>query len=199
MAFWCQHDKDEGMGPFELSSRWKALKLHFSRWDYDYFKFNGHVKNHDNVKHHWAFERLARRCDPVEFMVTAILEKRGEHISEAVRDSDLDGLHLQRRGRVESLSWVVEQELKWLDLENFNQNFVGDPPPILYHFWGKRISRETASVLVALTNASVGWGKKNDWMVKQSAIELVKYFPFLECDQTKIAGIIVRRCLQAHK
>lgn len=186
------------MTPHQLAWRWKAVWLHFTRPNYDYFKYEGKAggpseKKFLESKDRWIFEKLSKRRDPIEFMVSCAL-KRG-HLGDA--DGSVEEYHFERRRRLEALSHHVTLELKHLDPKDFGMNFLGDPPKILWHYWGKRVSLEVMTALAYLSGAHKIWERSQDYMVKADGHLVKKYYPWLQCDSLTVADKVKSAYAQA--
>ena len=187
------------MSAFECYKEYLALKNHFSKPDYDYFKYNGKLRaNADSFntrKDKLFFQKLAKHPDVHNFLVANLSENEKHWIRDLAYSEDAEKTYKNWLKRQQSLSYVFKQELGKLD-SDFNRNFVvksNEHPLLLKLFLAKEISLETLCLLLDLTGAKKHWDSKMqyDLIYDSIRVKIEKYTPFIRCDKEKLRKIVV--------
>ena len=115
------------MSAFECFKEYVALKNHFSKPTYDYFKYNGKVKlnpsSFDTRKDKLFFQKLAKHPDVQNFLIANLSENERAWIKDLAYSEDAEKVYKTWLKRQQSLSYVFKQELGKLD-SDFNRNFL---------------------------------------------------------------------------
>lgn len=183
------------MKPFEAYQTYITLKAHFKNSGFDYHRF-GKVKvspeAFDRRKDRYYFEKLSRRYsrdEIVEFFLSQILANKtwvGDMLGE-----DAEQIHLSRLKRVQSLQYLVKNEMNKLwenckdDPECFDKMFVQDRsthPKIFRALMEKTLSPETFLVLNDLLDFTKRWQMDGDPIWEEVGIPILRYAPFLHLD-----------------
>lgn len=184
------------MTPFECYQAWLAVSKHFKTWGYDYFKYNGKLKNvkpesFQTHRNRWLYEKLSRHPDPLGVIVA--YAARGKNwIGDAVKDSD--GLYTERQKRLESLTYVYKNEIASLDPQfndNFNAANLGRHPSLVVSFLAGEVSDETLAILCDLSGCVPHWKDNGDDIVQGVAKIAHKMLPFVEYDRDKFRLLTV--------
>ena len=187
------------MSAFECYKEYLALKNHFTKPGYDYFKYNGKLKaNPDSFntrKDKLFFQKLAKHPDVHNFLVANLSDNEKYWIRELAYSEEAEKRYKQWLKRQQSLTYVFKQQLGKLD-SDFNQNFVvnsNEHPLLLKLFLGNDIDLETMCILLDLTGAKKHWDSKMKYdMVYDSVkLKIEKYTPFIKYDKEKIRKIVV--------
>lgn len=187
------------MSAFECYKEYLALKNHFSKPDYDYFKYNGKLRaNADSFntrKDKLFFQKLAKHPDVHNFLVANLSENEKHWIRDLAYSEDAEKTYKNWLKRQQSLSYVFKQELGKLD-SDFNRNFVvksNEHPLLLKLFLAKEISLETLCLLLDLSGAKKHWDSKMqyDLIYDSIRVKIEKYTPFIRCDKEKLRKIVV--------
>lgn len=187
------------MSAFECYKEYLALKNHFSKPDYDYFKYNGKLRaNADSFntrKDKLFFQKLAKHPDVHNFLVANLSENEKHWIRDLAYSEDAEKTYKNWLKRQQSLSYVFKQELGKLD-SDFNRNFVvksNEHPLLLKLFLAREISLETLCLLLEFTGAKKHWDSKMqyDLVYDSIKIKIEKYSPFIRCDKEKLRKIVV--------
>ena len=187
------------MSAFECYKEYLALKNHFTKPGYDYFKYNGKLKaNPDSFntrKDKLFFQKLAKHPDVHNFLVANLSDNEKYWIRELAYSEEAEKRYKQWLKRQQSLTYVFKQQLGKLD-SDFNQNFVvkdNEHPLLLKLFLGNDIDLETMCILLDLTGAKNHWDSKMKYdMVYDSVkLKIEKYTPFIRYDKEKIRKIVV--------
>lgn len=188
------------MSAFECYKEYLAIKQHFTKPNYDYFKYNGKVKvNVDSFngrKDKLFFQKLAKHPDVHNFLVANLSENEKLWIKDLAYSEDAEKRYKEWLKRKQSLSYSFKNDLNHLTTK-FDDNFVitsKDPHPYLLKLYlGKFVSLETVCILLDLTGAKKHWDKKMqyDLVYDSVKIKIEKYTPFVQYDKEKIKKIVV--------
>jgi hypothetical protein len=185
-----------GMTPFECYVKYLALKQHFTRANYDYFKYHGRVKaseqSFETRKDKYFFYKLAKHPDATNFLLANMVSGSEFWIGDMREDSAEENYRNWKK-RQESLSYIFKQDLTRLD-QDFNTNFEIEKyghPLLLRLYLRQEICIETMIILDMLVGYSASWEKelKKDltWQAKYTII--TKYRPFLSIKLDKMKSI----------
>ena len=178
------------MSPFECYSEYTALKNHFNKSNYDYFKYNGKVNvnksTFDSLSDRFLYDKLSKKDDPHNYILSNIIENNKIYIRSLVTDKDCDLIYRNWLKRNQSLLYTFNEELKLLDIK-FNNNFVcskNDHPILLKRYISKEVSVETFCILMQMSKAIILWDNKmkGDVIWDNVKFKLVKYTPFITGD-----------------
>lgn len=176
------------MTPFDAFKTYLAVKTHFTRDGYDYFKYSGKVAAHqpsfENRRDRFRFEKLAKMDDPTMFLASSIARDHGAWIGDLLQGDAAKDNYTETVRFIEAFSYEFKKDLKKLPGEGFVDNLQGDQPALLTALRSGNISLET----VALLDSKMGFTR--DWMNLQGlhradpAVALVirrvqKYSPFI--------------------
>lgn len=183
----------------EAYKEYLALKNHFTKNSYDYFKYNGKARvnqtTFDARKDKLFFQKLAKQPDVKSFLVANFSVNEKTWIRELAYSEEAENVYRDWLKRQQSLSYVFKQDLSKLD-DNFNNNFIcknNEHPTLLKKFLSKDISLETLCLLLELTGAKKHWDNKMQydlvWDNLRTKVE--KYAPFIMVDREKIKKLII--------
>ena len=187
------------MSAFECYKEYLALKNHFSKPDYDYFKYNGKLRaNADSFntrKDKLFFQKLAKHPDVHNFLVANLSENEKHWIRDLAYSENAEKTYKNWLKRQQSLSYIFKQELGKLD-SDFNRNFVvksNEHPLLLKLFLGKEISLETLCLLLEFTGAKKHWDNKMQYDLVYDIVKtkIEKYTPFIRCDREKLRKVVL--------
>lgn len=187
------------MSALECYKEYLALKNHFSKPSYDYFKYNGKVKvnasSFDSRKDKLFFQKLAKHPDVHSFLIANLAIDSKAWIRDLAYSETAEKTYKDWLKRQQSLTYNFKQELSKLD-EDFNNNFLikdNDHPILLKKFLGSEISLETICILLDLTGAKNHWDKKMqyDLVWDNTRTKIEKYTPFIKYDKDKIKNILL--------
>ena len=187
------------MSALECYKEYLALKNHFSKPSYDYFKYNGKVKvnasSFETRKDKLFFQKLAKHPDVHSFLIANLAIDSKAWIRDLAYSETAEKTYKDWLKRQQSLTYNFKQELSKLD-EDFNNNFLikdNDHPILLKKFLGSEISLETICILLDLTGAKNHWDKKMqyDLVWDNTRIKIEKYTPFIKYDKEKIKNILL--------
>jgi hypothetical protein len=187
------------MSAYEAYQHYLALKQHFSKKDYDYFKYNGKVranpKAFDTRPDKVFFAKLAKHPDPIFFLVANLLENDKAWIRDIAYGEDAKRVYQDWVRRTQSLTYNFKGELDKLD-PDFDSNFKvenNSHPKLLKLYLRKEISLETLMLLVSATECKQYWDRKMQYdpIWENVSTKIVKYQPFLKYDLQQIRKIVV--------
>jgi hypothetical protein len=184
---------------FELFSYYIALKQHFTRDDYDYFKYGGKtsltVSTMERRKDKSFFSSLARKQkNPNGYMFANLLENPHMWIGDMVNDqAKCEKVFVNWDRRIQSLTYTFKEEIKILN-NDFDSNFLVDEdhPYLLRLYIQKKISLETMVILDMIVSYLGYWDKKmqGDPIWQETSKRIKKYKPFLEINVGKYKTIL---------
>ena len=184
------------MNPFELYCDYLALRLHFVKWEYDYFLFRGTTpattKAFRKRKDRYWFEKLSHLHSPHERILANCASKESVFIKDVVQDTET---YLLWQGRMDTLTRTFTRELQQLT-EIFDSNFLyvpGKHPHLVREYLGSRISLETITIISDLTDCVSYWGGyvDDDPLLEMVVRKIMKYSPFLDYDMEKFREILI--------
>ena len=188
--------------PFETYKSYLSLKNHFTRDNYDYFKYCG--KSKSTIKSFYGrrdrmwFEKVARQKsdkEVVEFFVANFVSCSDPEtlwIGEIIKEGE--GRYQNWQKRIQSLSYVFKEESSEL-FENHKFEEVFDcskgHPLILKKYLSGNLSLET----MVICDRIFMYGKNFDKKLKDPVWETVsrrikKYNPFLNIDVFRFRKIL---------
>lgn len=185
------------MTPNDCLQEYFALKFHFST-SYDYFKYNGKVKNKIDFtkrkdKQVWA--RLSRHRDPRNLMIANLSIKPKMWVGELL-SPECEERFRKMMGRWESLPYIFSEDIKKMH-GHFNFNFIVEdnqhPHLLKLHFQNK-ICIETLVILNDLVHYYDYWESKLDDPVWKSMSYIIpKFKPFIHYSKDKMKHIVQER------
>lgn len=188
---------------FDTYIMYLALRQHFERDSYDYFKFRGKVKatqdSFMNRRDRFYFQKLSRQHDESEmqdFLVCNILKGKkwiGDFLEE---DAETNYLDYQRR--VQSLSYTFANDLDTLFAHNgtkgaFKLSSNKQFPTVIEFMLDGSISPETFTILNKYISFSSVYDEKlgkDSFLWRDIRNVALKYHSFLEYDKTKLKNIL---------
>jgi len=190
------------MMPFDAYREYLALKNHFTKDSYDYFKYNKKVRatvqSFYKRKDRFWFEKLARQKseqEVVEFFVANFAscpDPETLWIGEMIKEGEERYQTWQRK--VQSLSYIFKEESQSLFDENkFDDvfNCTKGHPPLLKKFLSGKVSLETMVLYDKIFDYSKNFNKKlQDPVWETVSRRIKKYNPFLNIDVFKFRKIL---------
>jgi hypothetical protein len=190
------------MMPFDVYREYLALKNHFTKDSYDYFKYCGKsratVQSFYKRKDRFWFEKVARQKtdqEVVEFFVSNFItctDPSKLWIGEMIREGDQRYSEWKKRNQ--SLSYIFKEETQSL-FENKKVDDIFDcskgHPPVLKNFLNGKISIETLVICDRIFLFGKNFDKKLKDPVWQSvSLKLKKYSSFLHIDVSHYKKIL---------
>jgi hypothetical protein len=189
------------MSGLEVYKIYLALKLHFTKENYNFFQFNGKSRasasSFEKRNDKYFFKKLGLKYDSssiVEFFVSHFIHDDKFWIGNIpIQNSKV---YTDWKKRIQSLTFIFENEIeKIISKEsNFDKIFEcsGNHPLILREYLSGQISLETLVIL----NKLLQFVPVFDKQIKEPVVwpeikkKVVKYEPFLSIDQPKYKRIL---------
>lgn len=191
------------MTPFEVYKTYLALKNHFTKDSYDYFKYCGKSRasldSFHKRKDRYFFERMSRQKTDDEikaYFVANFVESSDSQnlwIGEIIRNGET--VYTDWLKKIQSLSYLFKTESEvFIRKDNFETLFDcknGQHPDLLKKYLQKAVSLETLVILDAILNYSSKFDKKlSDPVWETVGLKIKKYKPFLNIDEFKCKNIL---------
>lgn len=191
------------MTPFEVYKTYLAFKNHFTKPDYDYFKYCGKsrasVTSFHKRKDRYFFERTSRQKTDEEikaYFVANFVEcddPQSLWIGEIIRSGEM--VYKGWEKKIQSLSYLFRTESEiFINKENFNDLFDcknGQHPEILKKYFQKAITLETMVILDIILGYVKRFDKQLDDPVWETvSLRIKKYKPFLNINESKCTEIL---------
>ena len=189
------------LSAFDTYVLFLSLKNHFTQEKYDYFKYNGKIKNvsKENFlmnKDRFLYQRICREYDDksiLDFFVANFIKGKvwiRDFLEEEARDDYM--AYLKRK---QSLTYTFTN-----DLDRFFSNhspdtafrIKGGVPPILNAVMCGTVSPETFSIMNRFLQLSAIYDEKldGDFLWTKYRLLAHKVHPFLEYDKDKMKTIL---------
>jgi hypothetical protein len=189
------------MTPFEVYKTYLALKNHFTKDSYDYFKYGGKVsasvKSFESRRDRFYFEKLAKMRDPTSFILANIIQDKDAWVGDLLTNDQAERRYKDWLRRSQSLTYSFKTELDRLG-DDFDANFRssdGRHPPLLQLFLREEVSLETLVILVHMTKCYGRWNKTMDFdpVWREVSRKIVKYQPFMKYDLSKFKSVVIEK------
>lgn len=182
------------MNPFQTYITFLALKSHFTKDNYDYFKYNkktrANIQSFYKRRDKYWFEKLSRQKNEKEieeFFVANFVYCRDSEslwIGEIIKNGE--GIYKGWQKKIQSLSYIFKQESNSL-FSNHELNEVFDcskgHPILLKKYLSGNISLESLVIYEKIFSYIKNFDKKLDDPVwKTVRLKIKKYSPFLNND-----------------
>lgn len=194
------------MTGYETFGIYEALKLHFTKDSYDFFKYNGKtnisVSAFENRKDKYHFYKLSRKLpnreDLIDFIVANLIKNETLWVGDLLND-DAVVTYRQRQRVLQSLSYIFENDCKKVfdGVEDPNDVIKvndGSYPVLLTQMLQKNIEFETVCVLSKILGFLSMWQKKITDDIRWPTVhrKLTKSAAFLPQDVVKYKLILKR-------
>ena len=190
------------MNSFEVYSTYVALKTHFSRKTYDYFKYNGSVKvsieKYNKRPDKYFFEKIAKKYNKeqvIQYFVSNFLVNSNFHI---IQMNDKNYLEWQRK--MQSFSYLFSTDVDTIlerctSINECMQCNNSNHSQVLKLFLGGSLMMETLIMLNRLTGFIDRYDDllNEDPIWKQLSFTLKKYDPFIQGSSKQVKQIILKK------
>lgn len=195
------------MDPLSCYKTYLSIKNHFSKKDYDFFKYNGKTKVSEKTfyakKDRFWFERLSRKKtdkEVIDFFVSNYSESDDPSnlwIGNIIKDGE--SVYEKWMNKRNNLSDIFYNEIKTnLNKENFENYFEvknNRHPSLLKDYLKKEISIETLIILDKILRFKKDFDHKIiDPVWEIVSLKMEKYSPFLNVDIFKYKKIL-KECI----
>jgi hypothetical protein len=196
------------MNPFEVYCCYLALKNHFTKDSYDYFKYHGKVKttieSFNKRKDKYFFEKTSRQKSPqeiLEYFVSNFVQTDDPNrlwIGQIIQSGETN--YADWKKRTQSLSYIFGENSDSL-LSEYKLDDIFDcskgHPPILKKFLSGKIIIET----LVIYDKIFLFGKKFDEKLLDPVWETVslkikKYKPFLNIDVDSYKKVLREKVIE---
>ena len=192
------------MTGYEAFSLYESIKLHFTKDNYDFFKYNGKsnisITTFENRKDKYHFYKLSRKFnkkeDLIPFLVANFVERETLWVGDLlIEDAEVN---FQRRQKVlQSLSYQFTNDIEKLfdgisDPNEVIRVIDGDYPILLRHTLQRITQIETLCILNQILGFLPMWDKKITDTIRWPDFrrKIVKYAAFLPRDTVKYKLIL---------
>ena len=180
---------------YEAYKKYLAIKLHFTKDEYDFFKYNGEtnakIETFIQRNDKYFFVKVARKYGDniVDYFVSNFVNNKSPYIKDMNNE-----VYLDRQKRIDGLTYYFERDIEQLmrkSEQNFNKIFKvnnGQHPILLKTYLAKRVSLETLCVLDNLLNYTKDFSNQ----IKETIIwptlnrKIKKYGPFLTYNKERM-------------
>lgn len=191
------------MTPFEVYKTYLALKNHFTKKDYDFFKYCGKsrasIDSFHKRKDRYFFERTSRQKSDDEiksYFVANFIQCEDAQslwIGEIIQSGEDNYMNWLKKAQ--SLFYLFKTECEvFLNKENFEDIFSiknGQHPEILKKYFQNAISIETLVILDMILDYVNKFDKKmTDPVWETVSLKIKKYKPFLNIDIAKYKKVL---------
>jgi hypothetical protein len=195
------------MTSYEAYVTYLAVKRHFTRGTYDFFKYHGQVKTSKEVfdarKDIMKFQKMARIKHPLhEYLAVNLRDNPNSWVGEVLRpEAELN--YLKYRKIIESFAYHLGNELEEIGCikTSLRVGSDGDVPNLLNLHISGLVSLE---VMIALDDL-IGFSKKFDLKMSMNPLwedisyKMMKFRPFMVSYDKKKITEIVRTHVESYK
>ena len=195
------------VSPFDCYKTYLAMKQHFTKENYDYFKYGGKsrasVTSFNKRRDRYFFERLSRKKDDdeiIQYFVANFISSEDPGkvwIGEITQNGETNFKDWQKRNQ--SLSYLFSNEVESIfTRDNFDNYFhtQGQHPKILKAYLRKEISIETLIILDKILGFVKQFDKKLDDPIWSTvSLKIKKYGSFLNIDVLRYRKILKEKVL----
>ena len=187
------------MDPFETYTNYLALKLHFEKDRYDYFKYNGKtnasIEAFHRRKDRFKFSRLSNKLtEIVEYFVANIVRGK-KWIGDFTKKNWTEHQKVNQ-----SIQYFFENDCEKLltKVANFDILFNSDDgnhPKIIKEYLGKKITLETLIIFEKLLKFRERYDKdiKETFVWPEVSRLIQKYEPFVKIDNSTFRTIALNK------
>jgi hypothetical protein len=184
--------------PFEVYKNYLAFKNHFTKKEYDYFKYCGKsrasLESFHKRKDRFFFEKTSRQKsdDEIKYYFVANFVECSDSqtlwIGEIIKNGE--STYKEWMKKIQSLSYLFQTEINvFVNKENFNKLFEckrGQHPELLKLYLQKAITLETMVILNSILDYVKDFDSKlTDPVWETVSLKIKKYTPFLNIDVAK--------------
>lgn len=190
------------MNSFEVYSTYVALKTHFSRKTYDYFKYNGTVKvsieKYNKRPDKYFFEKIAKKYNKeevIQYFVSNFLVNSNFHIIQMNNQN-----YVEWQRKMQSFSYLFSMDVDTIlerctSINECMQCNNSNHSQVLKLFLGGSLMMETLIMLNRLTGFIDRYDDllNEDPIWKQLSFTLKKYDPFIQGSSKQVKQIILKK------
>lgn len=192
------------MTGYEAFEIYEALKIHFSKQSYDFFKYNGKtnvsIAAFENRRDKYHFYKLSRKFnnkdDLIAFIVANLVTKGELWVGDLLTE-EAEINYRKRQKVIQSLSYTFENDCRSIFESASDPNDIvkvndGDYPILLRKALRKEIEIETICLLAIILGFLPMWNKKITDTIQwpNYYLKMTKYVSFLPQDMVKYKMIL---------
>ena len=187
---------------YETFCLYLAIKNHFKLDNYDYFKYNGKVKNvsketYLNRRDRFQFEKLGRKCDDIETHMMVNLSQDKTWIGDLLDDEAFDAT-VRYVKKVQSMSYIFKNEIESYDnLKELFRMQDNGYPMILNEYMRGDVTFESVIILNSFVNFIPKFDAKlkDDYLWSKFSFKARKFAPFLlrNLDKKKFKDLLKKQ------
>ena len=185
---------------FEAYQTYLALKQHFTRDGYDYFRYGGKVNarlsSFESRKDKYFFYKLAKHKDLEHFLVANFVDKDVSWVRDLL-GTEAEQIYNEWLRRQQSLSYIFKNDLDKMR-DDLNENLLvhdGQHPHLLNLYMTHDICLESLIIMNDIMNFFKMWNKKieEDIIWPDVHRKCAKYKPFLRYDRAHFKKMLRER------
>lgn len=191
------------MSPYENYVTFLCLKHHFTKPNYDVFKYNwktrASLESFNKRKDRYFFERISRKMkdnEIKEFYISNFVNTEnpnGVYISDLVKDGE--EIYTQWRKHIQSLKYDFKTEVEVFltndDFNNIMKCIGGQHSILIKKYLQKLITIETLVILNIIFNYVPRYDKELlDPIWESLSLKIKKYSPFLNINKENYTKIL---------
>ena len=186
--------------PFEAYQTYLALKQHFTRDGYDYFRYGGKViarlSSFESRKDKYFFYKLAKHKDLEHFLLANFVDKDVSWVRDLL-GTEADQIYNEWLRRQQSLSYIFKNDLDKMG-DDLNENlkvYNGHHPPLLNLYMAHDICLESLIIMNDILRFFKLWNAKieEDIIWPDIYRKCTKYKPFLRYDHAQFKKMLRER------
>lgn len=186
--------------PFEAYQTYLALKQHFTRDGYDYFRYSGKVNarlsSFESRKDKYFFYKLAKHKDLEHFLLANFIDKDVSWVRDLL-GTEAEQIYNEWLRRQQSLSYIFKNDLDKMS-DDLNENlkvYDGQHPPLLNLYMTQDICLESLIIMNDILHFFKLWNAKieEDIIWPDIYRKCTKYKPFLRYDHTQFKKMLRER------
>lgn len=185
------------ISPNDILQLYTAIKLHFNCESYDFFKYQGKLKNPPKLSKHkdqHFFNRLAQKDDPAGLIIANVANDPQVWIGNLLHEKAKE-TYLAWRKRQDTTSYTFQTEFRKL-ANNFPDAFTcrpGSHPLALKLYLQREVSVDTLVITNQVMPFFPNWDKAlaTDVLWKTMRLSLIKYQGFVDVDEARYRTIIL--------
>jgi len=192
------------MNGFDVYKLYLAIKLHFTKDNYNFFTFNGKTRttleSFEKRRDKYFFKKLATKFDHdqlIQYFVSHFVQNEDTWIGDISKVEHVS-VYSEWQRKIQSMSFIfsndVDTLLKDTDFEGIFK-ITSTHPPLLKKYLSKSITLETLVIFNQLLN----YVKDFDKIIQDPIVwpelkrKVVKYEPFLSIDKPKYKQILLSK------
>lgn len=188
------------MTSFECYQEYLALKNHFTKMNYDYFKYQGKIRTNPTSFNKRPdkifFDKLSKNDNVHDFLLANFIKNDRIWIRDLAYDEEPQKIYKEWLKRQQSLSYTFQNDLNKLNkpLKNNLISNSNEHPILLKLFLGDQICLETLCIILKFTDYYDKWNSIMEYDIMWDSLKLkvLKYTPFIKYERSKFIDITLK-------